>query len=158
TLVRTSETLFVRASRWMPDGKGLIIAYPPTDESRDQIGYVAYPGGAVHRVTNDLNSYERNSLTVTADGKAIATVQEDRNYGLWLRPAGGGASDKAQQIGNAHDEGWSVEWSTDDKIFTEFNTVVRRAGDGSNKETVVAPAAPISGLAVCGSYVVIAQV
>jgi Tol biopolymer transport system component len=73
-------------------------------------------------------------------------------------PALPNATEKAEQIGNAHDEGWSVEWSGDGKIFTEFSNVIRRAEDGSQKETILAPTAPIDDLAICGNYLVISQI
>ena len=38
----------------------------------------------MERITNDLNNY--NGVSLSADGKTIATVQSQANSGVWLAP------------------------------------------------------------------------
>jgi hypothetical protein len=35
-------------------------------------------------ITNDLNNYGDNSLTLTKEGQTFAAVQEDRSVNYWL--------------------------------------------------------------------------
>jgi Tol biopolymer transport system component len=51
-----------------------------------QIWYTAYPGGETRRITNDLNRYLGVSLT--ADGKALVSVQQEASSTVWSAPRG----------------------------------------------------------------------
>lgn len=67
---------------WMPDGKGLIVASAAKGTVLLQLGYVSYPEGEFHEITNDLNTYT-HGVSVTADGKTMATTEgreESRFY------------------------------------------------------------------------------
>ena len=74
-------------------------------------------------------------------------------------PAQANATDKATQIGNARDEGWSMEWMPDGSLLTnhlwEF---VRRAPDGTRKETVLTASVPTFEPTICGHYLVVSQI
>lgn len=60
---------------WMPDGSGMfLVGATPETRYRPQIKYQPYPSGNLENVTNDLNLY--GDLRITADGKALATVQQ----------------------------------------------------------------------------------
>jgi len=150
----------VTTSHWMPDGKGLLVSNQTLESKwRNQISYVSYPKGELYRITNDLNNYDESAISATADGKTIATVQADRNYGLWVMPAKENSTTQATQIGSGKDEGWGVDWTADGRIVTnhDLDFVVRNA-DGSKKETIFAGTDPNGGPAVCGHYLVISQV
>ena len=43
---------------------------------------ISYPGGEVRRITHDLNSYR--SVSITADGGALATVQSQDAFSLYV--------------------------------------------------------------------------
>ena len=157
--VISADVGLVISARWIPDGKGLLIGHTRGAEARGQFSYISYPGGRVSRITNDLNDYGALSLSVTADGKTLAAVQADRQYGLWLMPAQANATDKAAQIGNARDEGWAVEWTPDGRILTQHELeFVRRSPDGTGRETVLSATHPIEQPAICGRYLVVGQV
>jgi serine/threonine protein kinase/Tol biopolymer transport system component len=76
----------VNGLAWLPDGRGLLVT-ASTEESRPnhQIWHLAYPGGDVHRITNDLNNYQGVSLA--ADARSLVTVQTSFSSSLWLAPA-----------------------------------------------------------------------
>ena len=74
---------------WLPDGSGIVLAAVDRSISRmGQVWLVDYPSGKVRRVTNDLNNYLGVSLT--SDGKTIATIQSNfsSNLSAWT-PSGG---------------------------------------------------------------------
>jgi hypothetical protein len=48
---------------WQRDGSGLVLTAREQSSSPFQIWYLSYPGGEVHRITNDLNDYRGMSLT-----------------------------------------------------------------------------------------------
>ena len=45
---------------------------------------MSYPGGEAWKITNDLNDYF--SVTLTADSRALATLQRDTTTSVWLVP------------------------------------------------------------------------
>jgi len=143
--------------RWMPDGKGLLIAHRTWDSrGRIQISYVAYPSGQLTHVTNDVNDYDENSLDITADGKTLATVQSERAFGLWTMPAAEDSTAKAQQVGFAKYEGEAVNWTNDGRILTnapQFFFV--RDAAGNHKTTILSPTKPTFNPATCGDYLLV---
>src|SRR5262249_5668626 len=143
--------------RWMPDGRGLLIAHRTWDSrGRMQISYVAYPSGQLSHVTNDVNEYDEESLDMTADGKTLATVQSERAFGLWTMPAAEDSTANAQQVGFAKYEGEAVNWTNDGRILTnapQFFFV--RDADGNQKTSVFSPTKPTFNPVVCGDYLLV---
>ena len=70
--------------KWSPDGSGLIINYQQAGPSfqRAQIGFLPSRGGVLQPITRDTNSYR--TLTLSADGKTLATVQMKTTQSLYL--------------------------------------------------------------------------
>lgn len=102
---------------WLGDGSGLIVAaVPQLISAGTQIWHVSYPGGAVRRVTNDLNAYGTSSLGLTADSKTLVTVQADRSSQLWVVAPGDDLS-KAKQITSGKYDGDSLAWTADGRIL-----------------------------------------
>jgi len=74
---------------WLGEGNGLaLIAAHKGEGDRRQIWHIAYPGGEVRRITNDLHDYEANNLTVSADSQSLVAVQIQTASNIWLLPAG----------------------------------------------------------------------
>jgi serine/threonine protein kinase/Tol biopolymer transport system component len=65
--------LSIRAVAWLPDGGGLIMAASEGQIDRSQLWLQPFPDGQPLRISNDLNYYL--SVSVTGDGKTMATVQ-----------------------------------------------------------------------------------
>jgi hypothetical protein len=63
----------------------LLVGGDSSTSSGSQLWRVSYPEGRVSRVTNDLNDYA--GVSVTADGKALATVMTKVTY-IWVAPKG----------------------------------------------------------------------
>ena len=103
-----------------------------------QIWMQPYPGGAPHRLTNDLIDYRSSSTT--ADGKSILSVGLDANPLLWTIPLDGkGEPRKLPSM--RYDGTFGVSWGVDGQIM--FTSPVRGALqiwamnlDGSNRRAL----------------------
>jgi eukaryotic-like serine/threonine-protein kinase len=144
---------------WMPDGRGLLAIYDLSIGfvERSQIGFISNPGGQFHTVTNDTNDYE--TLTLSTDGKTLATVQRKDTQNLYLIPAAGFSGKSPNpalaQSKNAAMFGWA---SNDDVYFGDGGNLLRMSVDGSNKTTLLSD--PVSNIihpdgCMNGRYVVI---
>ena len=88
TLVRMQDKILAD-TLWLPSGRGLVTRYTEriSPIARAQIGYISYPGGEFTTITRDTNDYK--SLSLSGDGKTIATVQQKTAANLFLLPAAG---------------------------------------------------------------------
>src|SRR3984885_3163451 len=88
TIATFKDKLLARVV-WLPDGKGLLALYldGSTQFSRNQIGFISYPGGQFHAVTKDTNSY--TTLTLSADAKTLATIQQKALRSFYVFPSAG---------------------------------------------------------------------
>ncbi len=77
---------FVGRAVWMPDGNSLIAPIAEATLGRGQLQSIDYPGGELHRFTNDLSDYAPN-LDVTHDGKTLAAIQRTLSSDIWVTPA-----------------------------------------------------------------------
>jgi len=124
---------------WMSDGSGLIVAaIPQLVSAGTQLWHVGYPGGAVRRITNDLNAYGTTSLGLTADSKTLVTIQADRSAQIWVVSPGDDAS-RATQVTSGKNDGETLAWSTDGKILYttpsgEQSDVWSATTDGTTKK------------------------
>ena len=82
----------IEALQWSLDGGGLFVTYHQKgpDFIRSQIGFLSLSDGQVHPVSRDTNSYA--TLTLSADGKTLATVQQKAVSHLFVLPAQGSTS------------------------------------------------------------------
>jgi Tol biopolymer transport system component len=145
---------------WSPGGQWVLGTYGekgPTYQ-RWQIGMnsVSRPGGQLQPITRDTNSY--STLTLSADGKTIATVQEKITRSLSLLP-GAGTQKNAQPetVAQAQDAA-SVAWTSDGKLLISDGQSIRRMNtDGGQPTTIVNdPNSWIVDMARCGDrYVVL---
>lgn len=153
----SSDVGDAEAVRWMPDGRGLLISHATLEHPASfQLSFVAYPSGVRVPITNDLNSYDRVALDVTADGKTLATVQEDSNFSVWVMPAAENATPKARQVGVAKNERPFVDWGADGRILTYSNLDYQlQSLDGGAKTTIYSSSLPSFEPAVCGHYLIV---
>jgi Tol biopolymer transport system component len=75
---------------WMPDESGLIIGVRSISSSKSQIGYLSYPKGEFHRITNDVNDYYGWGASLSRDGKTISAVVRRTETTLDVFPWSGG--------------------------------------------------------------------
>ena len=71
---------------WMADGSGLIVTSMLTDTSnvQRQLGFVSYPDGVFHALTEDTNDYSDPS--VAADGRTLAASQRQAQFTFGIAP------------------------------------------------------------------------
>ena len=120
---------------WLSDSSGLVIAAMEEETSPSQLWRVSYPGGEVHRITNDWNRYEYVSLT--EDSKTLVTVQSNRASNIWIAPNGDAA--RARQItAGTSDSSLGLSWTPDGRVVFQSDTsgkpdVWIMNADGSNQ-------------------------
>jgi Tol biopolymer transport system component len=103
--------------------------------TRSQIGFISNPGGQFHIITNDTNDY--GTLTPSADGRTLATVQQKATQILYLMPAAGFSGNPSNpalaQSKSAAMFGWA---SNGDVYFGDGGDLLQMSVDGSNKSTL----------------------
>ncbi len=105
---------------WLPDSSGMFLQVRSRESNfRKQIRFQPYPSGELQNVTNDLNEYQ--DITVTADGKSLATIQEQKSVGIYLGAAPakwpGDITVSATPVTTGQAEGGWLQWSSDGKLF-----------------------------------------
>ena len=76
--VASSATLggYLNDMQWIPNGKGLFVTeWEKVDFA--PVSFLSYPSGKMRQITNDLSVY--SGISLTADGRTIATTQNDLN-------------------------------------------------------------------------------
>ena len=110
----------IESVAWLPHSDHLlVISRNPSSE--EQLYEHAIATGEWHRLTNDLNNYDR--LSVAADGKTVVTVQYENLGNLWLMPANGDVL-QAKQITfgrNLMTDATGISWTPDGKIVYATN-------------------------------------
>ena len=105
---------------WMSDGQGILVSaaehFGVTGTSK--IWHITYPSGAARRITNDLNSYRRISLT--QDSNALAAVQTEAFGNLWTASANN--LDRGTQITTGRNLTNSPSWTRDGKVIYASNS------------------------------------
>jgi serine/threonine protein kinase len=157
TLARFSD-LPLNSIVWLPDRRGLLATYQRDIGfvARSQIGVISNPSGQFHTITKDTNDYQ--TLTLSADGKTLATVQQKATQTLYLMPAkgftGNAPNPAPAQSKDAAMFGWA---SNGDLYFGDAGNLLRISVDGSNKTTLLSdPSAQVIRPRSCpdGRYIV----
>lgn len=105
---------------WLPKGDGLLVVAREDASSADQIWRVSYPEGEWRKVTNDLNDYEK--LSVSADANHVVAVQASDFSNLWLLPQANPQRARQITFGNRRTDGWGgLSWTPDNKIVFASN-------------------------------------
>jgi Tol biopolymer transport system component len=129
---------------WLPDGSGLVVNGRDLETKLLQIWLVSYPDGKARRVTNDLSSYRGVSLT--ADGKTLASIQGALLTNLWIAPSGDANLAQKVTFETGKDGGLAgLDWTPDGKIVytakgvgTTDLWIVDRNGGNSRQLTFTA--------------------
>ena len=151
----TFDDKVTREFKWLPEGDGIVTLYSqrgPDYFQRAQVGFVQEGTDQIAPVTRDTNSYA--SLTLSADGSTIATVQTKTSQNLYILPAAGSS---AAQVPPLLSQGQPVDWfdwSPDGNlIFTDFAHLMRIGMDRNTPSQLIGdPNGAIVELAGCGSH------
>jgi Tol biopolymer transport system component len=105
---------------WLSDGRGLIVNAQDTIGVPTHFAYVPYPRGEVRQLTNDLNYY--TGLSLTADSRTIATVQNDDLFQLWIASLAEPEHAKSVSTG-----GWAPAWTATGSIVYVVDSLKRKS-------------------------------
>ncbi|MFZ0636151.1 MAG: protein kinase, partial [Candidatus Acidiferrales bacterium] len=142
---------------WLPDGRGILVDYARGNEvEHAQLGFVSYPSAQFHTLTNDTNNY--GTLTVSEDGKSIATVSSKVARSLYVLPASGGRPGSPSPVLPASQNIPSFGWASgSDVLVADQDKLIRVSLDGSNQRTLVSDPGSIIGSPItcaAGRYIV----
>jgi serine/threonine protein kinase len=145
---------------WLPGGKGLLVLYSEivAFNNRSQIGYISYPGGDFRRITNDTNNY--SDLSLSGDGKTLATILNESNFGLSVISASSNGSELDHQA-ESHDPAYTFAWTHDGKILVDRENKIARTDPETDQQNPILSDKFPSFLPVeCGDgrYIVFASV
>ncbi|HEU4432758.1 MAG TPA: hypothetical protein VFR51_05135, partial [Pyrinomonadaceae bacterium] len=113
--------VFASRVEWLPDMSGLLVI-GGDGVNNSQHWVLSYPGGERRRVTNDLSAYRVISLT--GDGRKIATIQVDGLINLWVAPEGDATRAVRMPTGNVGfyaSGGNNLSWTTDNRVVYMSN-------------------------------------
>src|SRR5450755_2025568 len=147
----------ITALQWSTSGEGLFVTYRQKgpDLGRIQIGFLSLSDGEVRPISHDTNTY--STLTLSADGKTLATVQQKNVSNLFVLPGTGSTSASALPLIVEGEKIGSFNWTSDGALLTsDFGRLLKTDGNGKNPTVLVSdPAAAILGLHPCGAQSIV---
>jgi eukaryotic-like serine/threonine-protein kinase len=119
---------------WHPNGTGLFVSYSPPGLLQSQIAFVSVPSGNIREITRDTNFYD--SLSISADGKTLASVQRRILPSVFIAPVSGSRVTRADAvtIKNAYAASWT---KSGDLLFIDTDGVNKISADGGNKTKII---------------------
>jgi serine/threonine protein kinase/Tol biopolymer transport system component len=134
----TFKEKFVSESKWLPDGRGILAIYQQAGPtfSRAQIGYIPDSGGPLQPITRDTNRYA--TLTLSADGKTLASVQVKTTQSLYLLPGAGSQDADLKPVVSQGPEVNGFNWSSDGTLLVaDDSRLLRMGADGKNPTQLI---------------------
>ena len=124
---------------WLADRSGLLVTLNNSREFQSQIWKIDYQTGELQQITKDLNSY--SSLSLSADGKNLLSIQQDILLSLWVVPVDNPS--QARRVTDGKTEGIGLSWTPDDRIVYASNVsgaaeIWIMNADGSGKKQLTA--------------------
>ncbi|MGA2416817.1 MAG: protein kinase [Candidatus Sulfotelmatobacter sp.] len=147
----------ITAMQWSKAGDGLFVTYHQKgpELNRVQIGFVSFSDGQLRPISHDTNTYA--TLSLSTDGRTLATVQEKPVSNLFVLPGAGSTSSAIAPLAIDGEKIAHFNWSADGALLTsDFTRLVRTDGNGKNPTTLTGdPAAAILAISSCGpNYIV----
>jgi serine/threonine protein kinase len=142
---------------WAAAGDGLFVIYQQKgpNYSHRQIGFVSVPGAQFRAISHDTSSHA--TLSLSADGRTLATVQEKAVSNFYVLPA---ESSAAANVGPFLPDGELIRyfhWTADGGLLTTDGIrLVRRDAHGKSPSQLLSdPAAAILDVSPCGAQYVV---
>jgi serine/threonine protein kinase len=146
------DDMVVSVLSWSPDGRDIFVNYNPRGPNyiRGQIGWLPSTGGDFHPLTRDTNGYA--TLTASADGRTLATVQNKTTYNAYILPGTGSQSAQVEPLSSPVRDIRGLIWTADGNLLASDGARLWRMGpDGKNATQLLAdPNAYISYPSACG--------
>jgi serine/threonine protein kinase len=139
---------------WSPDGRWIYMNHTTKAERlsvNTNVGAVSYPGGKFREITTDTTSHF--GVSVTSDGKTLATVLAKSTPEIAILPGSGGDTLSSVPGLTRNGSVAAFDWSADGQLFvSEGIRLLRVRPDGSDPTTLVSdPKTWISNVASCDS-------
>jgi len=99
---------------WLRDDSGMILLAGDPGSNPYHVWHLSFDGDRLRRLTD--SPYNNSSLSVTADGNTVYTVQQDEVRSLWVMPSGDTARARQLITGQAAGE-FGIVWTPDNKII-----------------------------------------
>ena len=107
--------------QWLRDMSGLLVV-GGDGINTSQHWMLSYPAGEKRPITNDLSAYR--AISLTTDGRKLATIQVDGLINLWVAPEGDAAQTVRLPTGNVgfySSAGNNLSWTKDDRVLFMSN-------------------------------------
>jgi hypothetical protein len=139
--------------KWLPDGRGILVLYQQAGPSfaRAQIGFIPSAGGEIQPITRDTNRYL--TLTLSAEGKTLGSVQLKTAQSLSVLPGTGSPSADSKSVFPQGQEIRAFHWTADGSLLvSDGPRLLRTTADGKNQtQLIVDSTAGIVDPSGCGS-------
>jgi serine/threonine protein kinase len=151
-----SNTRLFESPTWMPDGSGLLglLRGQSSNYHQSQIAFVSYPEGKLTPITRDTNTYSNPS--VAGDGRALATIQSEDHWNLFLMPTSDARS-QAHPVSTA-EAFTNFTWTRDGQLVGDQGSTLTRIDPATGSKTVITTEAgkPTGNPSACadGRYIV----
>jgi serine/threonine protein kinase len=132
-----SKDFIIRDALWMPDSRDLLVTSQRNLNAIPlrQVWFISTPAGQFRAVTKDTNNYQ--TLTLSADGKTLATVQQKVRQTLYLLPAAGFAGNPPSPALAQNKDSIYPGWASNGDLYFDGGNLLRISADGSNKTTLL---------------------
>jgi eukaryotic-like serine/threonine-protein kinase len=136
--------------KWISSGLLVLYQQAGSQFNREQIGFVSLDDASLRPITRDTNRYD--TLTVSADGKTVASVQQKVTRSLDILPAAGSNNADIKPLPLSADIN-AFGWTADGNLLVSDGAhLTRSAADGTNPVQIINdPSAAIFDFATCGS-------
>src|ERR1700751_3315390 len=142
---------------WATAGDGLFVIYQQKgpNYSHRQIGFVSIPDGQFRPISRDTNSHA--TLSLSADGRTLATVQQKAIRNFYILPGEGSATANVNPFLSDGEQIQSFQWTSDGGLLTTDGTrLVRHDAQGRHSSQVISdPAAQILNVSPCGAQYIV---
>jgi serine/threonine protein kinase len=103
---------FLTKPTWLPNGSGLLALAFDQESSytRKRIVAISYPAGTTSDVTREVSDYQ--DISLSADGRLLATVLNQDHFNLFIGPATASNSEQFREIstnGRVYDFSWTPD-------------------------------------------------
>ena len=126
--------------KWSPDGRTLFVMYAQragANLGRGQIGFFFGTGGDIEPITRDTNRYA--GLTLSADGRTLATVLTKRFANIYILAAAGNDSGEAKPLLSQANDIVAFNWTADGNLLTtDYGHLWKLSVDGKNQTQLLA--------------------
>src|SRR5271154_2629186 len=121
---------------WTRDGRGLLVNYTLKSVPLvGQMGYLPASGGEIREITNDLSGYD--SMSLSRDGKSLATTQSKTSDTIVLEPYGGRTL--AQKSIPMAEVTTAFGWLSEKDLAVATSRNVKRLPLDGSAETILVP-------------------